>query len=164
MGLHLSPEEAGTVFSKVQPKLAVYSHIVMFGVSDDELTARTRKIYAGPLVVGTDRCRSTSPMWSPPRGGRPRSDEGSQLEIHFATDRYYAWRSKSHRSEAFDIIAATAAVPDTTGARLGSYELVSGFSRRGRPMPVPARCARQAQRSRVMRQGASHKPTTSPCR
>jgi ribonuclease Z len=38
----------------VQPKLAVYSHIVTFGVSDDELTARTRKTYAGPLVVGTD--------------------------------------------------------------------------------------------------------------
>ena len=54
MGLHLSPEEAGTVFSKVQPKLAVYSHILTFGVSDDELTARTRKTYAGPLVVGTD--------------------------------------------------------------------------------------------------------------
>jgi ribonuclease Z len=54
MGLHLSPEEAGTVFSKVQPKLAVYSHILTFGVSDDELMARTRKTYAGPLVVGTD--------------------------------------------------------------------------------------------------------------
>lgn len=54
MGLHLSPEEAGTVFSKVQPKLAVYSHILTFGVSDDELIARTRKTYAGPLVVGTD--------------------------------------------------------------------------------------------------------------
>ena len=25
-----------------------------FGVSDDELTARTRKTYAGSLVVGTD--------------------------------------------------------------------------------------------------------------
>jgi ribonuclease Z len=54
MGLHLSPEEAGTVFSKVQPKLAVYSHILTFGVSDEELIARTRKTYAGPLVIGTD--------------------------------------------------------------------------------------------------------------
>jgi ribonuclease Z len=54
MNLHLTPEEAGTVFSKVRPKLAVYSHILTFGVSDDELVSRTRKTYTGPLVVGTD--------------------------------------------------------------------------------------------------------------
>ena len=54
MGLHLTPEEAGTVFSKVRPKLAVYSHIVAFGVADDELISRTRSTYAGPLVVGAD--------------------------------------------------------------------------------------------------------------
>jgi len=38
----------------VRPKLAVYSHIVAIGVSNDELVARTRKTYAGPLVVGAD--------------------------------------------------------------------------------------------------------------
>ena len=54
MDLHLTPEEAGTVFSKVKPKMAVYSHIVTFGVSDEELVSRTRKMYAGPLLVGTD--------------------------------------------------------------------------------------------------------------
>jgi ribonuclease Z len=54
MSLHITPEEAGTVFSKVKPKMAVYSHILTFGVSDEELVARTRKTYAGPLVVGTD--------------------------------------------------------------------------------------------------------------
>jgi ribonuclease Z len=54
MSLHLTPEEAGTVFSRVKPKMAVYSHILTFGVSDEELVARTRKTYAGPLVVGTD--------------------------------------------------------------------------------------------------------------
>jgi ribonuclease Z len=54
MSLHVSPEEAGTIFSKVRPKLAVYSHIVTFGVSDDDLVARTRTTYSGPLVVGTD--------------------------------------------------------------------------------------------------------------
>src|SRR5712691_52826 len=52
--LHISPEEAGTVFTKVRPKLAVCSHIVAIGVSNDELVARTRKTYAGPLVVGAD--------------------------------------------------------------------------------------------------------------
>jgi ribonuclease Z len=54
MSLHLTPEEAGTVFSRVKPKMAVYSHILTFGVSDEELVARTRTTYAGPLVVGTD--------------------------------------------------------------------------------------------------------------
>lgn len=54
MPLHLSPEEAGAVFAKVQPKLAVYSHSATFGVSDDELVSRTRKTYPGPLVVGAD--------------------------------------------------------------------------------------------------------------
>ncbi len=52
--MHISPEEAGTVFTTVRPKLALYSHIVAIGVSDDELVARTRKTYAGPLVVGAD--------------------------------------------------------------------------------------------------------------
>jgi ribonuclease Z len=54
MSHHLTPEEAGTVFSKVRPKMAVYSHILTFGVSDEELVSRTRKTYAGPLVVGAD--------------------------------------------------------------------------------------------------------------
>ena len=54
MGLHLTPEEAGTVFAKVRPKLAVYSHILTFGVGADELISRTRSTYSGPLVVGTD--------------------------------------------------------------------------------------------------------------
>jgi ribonuclease Z len=54
MGLHLTPEEAGTVFAKVRPKLAVYSHILTFGVAADELISRTRSTYSGPLVVGTD--------------------------------------------------------------------------------------------------------------
>jgi ribonuclease Z len=54
LSVHISPEEAGTVFARVRPKLAVYSHIVTFGVSESELVARTRKTYAGPLVVGAD--------------------------------------------------------------------------------------------------------------
>jgi ribonuclease Z len=54
LSLHISPEEAGTIFTRVRPKLAVYSHIATFGVSDAELIARTRKTYAGPLMVGVD--------------------------------------------------------------------------------------------------------------
>jgi len=54
LSVHISPEEAGTVFTRVRPKLAVYSHIVTFGVSEAQLVARTRKTYTGRLVVGRD--------------------------------------------------------------------------------------------------------------
>ncbi len=49
---HTTPEQAGTVFSRVKPKLAVYSHIVPPGAS--ELIPLTRKTYSGPLEVGED--------------------------------------------------------------------------------------------------------------
>lgn len=54
--LHLaSPEDAGRTFSEARPKLAVFSHIGLNGDStEDELVARTRAIYDGPLVVGRD--------------------------------------------------------------------------------------------------------------
>ena len=57
---HTTPEEAGTVFAKVQPHLAVYSHIVLFGgpgnppPTAEDLVPMTRKTYDGPLVVGED--------------------------------------------------------------------------------------------------------------
>jgi ribonuclease Z len=49
---HTTTEQAGTVFSQVKPKLAVYSHVVPFDAS--ELVAHTRKTYSGPLEVGED--------------------------------------------------------------------------------------------------------------
>lgn len=49
---HTTPEQAGTVFTRVQPKLAVYSHIVPGDVPD--LIPHTRKTYSGPLEVGED--------------------------------------------------------------------------------------------------------------
>lgn len=57
---HTSPEEAGKVFSRVKPKLAVYTHFVM--VSSDTISAptvediitMTRKTYSGPLEAGED--------------------------------------------------------------------------------------------------------------
>lgn len=52
--IHTTPEEAGRVFAAVTPGVAVYSHIVLFGVSVPELVRRTRSSYAGPLVVGED--------------------------------------------------------------------------------------------------------------
>jgi ribonuclease Z len=49
---HTTPEQAGTVFTRVKPKLAVYSHIVPADAPD--LVAHTRKTYSGPLEVGED--------------------------------------------------------------------------------------------------------------
>jgi ribonuclease Z len=60
MAHHTSPQEAGTVFSRAHPKLAVYTHLVLLdrptipAVTIDELIAQTRETYAGPLEVGDD--------------------------------------------------------------------------------------------------------------
>jgi ribonuclease Z len=49
---HTTPEQAGAVFTRVKPRLAVYSHIVPWDAPD--LVAHTRKTYSGPLEVGED--------------------------------------------------------------------------------------------------------------
>jgi ribonuclease Z len=60
MAHHTSPQEAGTVFSRAQPKLAVYTHLVLLerpnipAVTIEELIAQTRETYTGPLEVGDD--------------------------------------------------------------------------------------------------------------
>ena len=51
---HTTPEEAGRIFAQAAPALAVYTHLVVRGVTDDQLEARTRTAYDGPLVVGHD--------------------------------------------------------------------------------------------------------------
>lgn len=57
---HTSPREAGLVFSRAQPKLAAYTHLVMLASetvappSIEQLITETRMTYSGPLVVGED--------------------------------------------------------------------------------------------------------------
>jgi ribonuclease Z len=57
---HTSPQEAGTVFARATPKLAVYTHLVLRGgpgippLTPDEIVAQTRETYSGPLEVGED--------------------------------------------------------------------------------------------------------------
>lgn len=48
---HTSLQEAGEVFNRVKPALAVYSHILG---REEDLIAGTRKVYSGPLEVGED--------------------------------------------------------------------------------------------------------------
>jgi ribonuclease Z len=52
IGHHTTAEQAGTVFSRVKPRLAVYSHIAPPDVPD--IVPHTRKTYSGPLEVGED--------------------------------------------------------------------------------------------------------------
>ena len=55
---HTTPEEAGEVFSRVKPKLAVFTHLLLFGGATAEgLIPATRKKYSGPLLVGEDLMR-----------------------------------------------------------------------------------------------------------
>jgi ribonuclease Z len=51
---HTSPEDAARVFRTARPYLAVYSQLLLFDVSQDELVRRTRNAYRGPLEIGRD--------------------------------------------------------------------------------------------------------------
>jgi len=52
--LHTTPEQAGEVFSRTKPRLAVYSHIVLPNATEQDLIPPTRKTYSGPLELGED--------------------------------------------------------------------------------------------------------------
>lgn len=55
--LHSTPEQAGEEFSRIRPRLAVFSHFSLFGTPEptiDELLAHTRKTYQGRLEIGED--------------------------------------------------------------------------------------------------------------
>jgi ribonuclease Z len=60
MAHHTSPQEAGTVFTRAGPKLAVYTHLVLRSapnipaLTPDEIVAQTRETYGGALEVGED--------------------------------------------------------------------------------------------------------------
>ena len=51
---HVTPEQAGEVFAKTKPRLAVYSHIVQPDASEQDLIPPTRTNYSGPVEVGED--------------------------------------------------------------------------------------------------------------
>jgi ribonuclease Z len=52
LGHHTTPEQAGTIFETVKPKLAVYSHVTPG--NGQNFVVLTRQTYAGPLEVGED--------------------------------------------------------------------------------------------------------------
>lgn len=51
---HISPDQAGTLFTKAAPRLAVFTHIVPSPATADDLMPVARRTYAGPLAVGYD--------------------------------------------------------------------------------------------------------------
>lgn len=52
---HTTPEQAAEVFARVNPRLAVYNHLLLSGsAAPEDLVPATRKKYAGPLIVGED--------------------------------------------------------------------------------------------------------------
>jgi ribonuclease Z len=57
---HTKPEEAGVVFTRTKPKLAVFYHFVLPGtpqvpaMTEREVVELARKNYSGPLLVGED--------------------------------------------------------------------------------------------------------------
>ena len=61
MAHHTSPQEAGVVFSRVKPRMAVFYHFVLLGtpaiaaVTEQEVLALARTTYDGPMLIGEDR-------------------------------------------------------------------------------------------------------------
>jgi ribonuclease Z len=51
---HTTPEQAGEVFARTKPRMAVYSHIVLPTATEQDLIPATRKTYSGPLELGED--------------------------------------------------------------------------------------------------------------
>lgn len=57
---HVTPQQAGILFSRAHPKIAVYTHLSMIGaptmqsMTTDDIVSQTRETYRGPLVVGED--------------------------------------------------------------------------------------------------------------
>lgn len=51
---HTSPEQAGRVFARTRPRLAVYSHIIHATATEEDLIPGTRREYTGRLESGVD--------------------------------------------------------------------------------------------------------------
>lgn len=51
---HTSPEQVGALFTRIKPRLGVFSHIVPSPTTAEDLVGPARRTYAGPLAIGYD--------------------------------------------------------------------------------------------------------------
>ena len=54
MERHVSPQQAGEVFARTKPRLAVYSHVAQASATEQDVIPPTREKYNGPLELGED--------------------------------------------------------------------------------------------------------------
>jgi len=61
LGFHTSPEDAGTIFARVKPKLAVFTHVVLLTTdrnfpppTGDDVMRRAHTTYQGRMLLGED--------------------------------------------------------------------------------------------------------------
>lgn len=52
--VHTTPQQAGELFARTKPKMAVYYHIIPPETTSDELIGYTRPYYEGPITVAHD--------------------------------------------------------------------------------------------------------------
>lgn len=54
LSVHTTPAQAGFIFSKTKPRMAVYNHVIPPDTSGEELAAETKPHYQGPLITAED--------------------------------------------------------------------------------------------------------------
>ncbi len=54
VGYHTNPEQMSQVLLKTAPRLAVLNHVLLFGVSEEEVLNRIGKDYDGEVMIGYD--------------------------------------------------------------------------------------------------------------
>ncbi len=54
---HTTPEQAARIFRKTRPRLAVYNHVLLFGIKEDEVMQKTGEHYDGKVMMGQDLMR-----------------------------------------------------------------------------------------------------------
>ena len=54
LSYHTTPEQAGRLLEIIQPKAAVYNHVLLFGIDEETILETTRSFFQGNLRVGKD--------------------------------------------------------------------------------------------------------------
>lgn len=57
LSYHTTPEQAGKLFNLINPKAAVFNHVLLFGVDEPNILETTRSYFKGELRVGSDLMR-----------------------------------------------------------------------------------------------------------